>query len=230
MFSNTLNKEKAIVLRKEGKSYSEILKVVPIAKSTLSDWLRDVGLSKAQHQKLTIKRLEAAKRGALAKHRQKELLIEEINKKALKDIQHVSKRELWLIGIILYWAEGTKEKNFHPGSSINFNNSDPRMIKVFIKWLLESCKIYKDRINFEIYIHENSKNNVEVVRKYWAKVSGFPLEKFHKIYFKKNKIKKTNRRNTGDLYYGLLRVRVSASSSLLRQVAGWTEAVVRGIE
>src|ERR1035437_1336323 len=230
MFANNLKKEKAVSMRKEGYMYSEILKVVPVAKSTLSDWLRDVGLSKPQFQALTKKRLEAAKRGGLAKHRQRLLRTQEIQAKALKDIDYISKRELWLIGIVLYWAEGTKEKDFQPGISINFNNSDPRMIKVFIKWLLESCKVQKDRINYEIYIHENSKNSIDEARKFWSRVSGFPIDKFNKVYFKKNKIKKTNRKNTGDLYYGLLRVKVSASSSLLRQVAGWTEAIIRNIK
>lgn len=48
-------KEKAVALRKEGKVYSEILKEVPVAKSTLSLWLRDVGLAKAQKQRITQK-------------------------------------------------------------------------------------------------------------------------------------------------------------------------------
>ena len=55
------------------------------------------------------------------------------------------------------------------------------------------------------------------------------MDKFNKVYFKTNKIK-TNRKNIGWLYYGLLRVKVSASSSLLRQVAGWTEAIVKNIK
>ncbi len=37
-------KEKAIALRKQGKTYSEILAKIPVAKSTLSLWLHDVGL------------------------------------------------------------------------------------------------------------------------------------------------------------------------------------------
>ena len=224
-----LEKEKAIILRKEGHTYSEILKEVFVAKSTLSEWFRDVGLSVPEFQRLTEKKLAAAKRGGLAKHNQRMLRMQEIRSQALREITHITKRELWLIGTVLYWAEGSKEKDFHPGSGINFNNSDPRMIKIFIKWLIESCKVTKDRIRFEIYIHENSKNNVEKTRKYWSQITEFPLDKFGKVYFKTNKIK-TNRKNIGDLYYGLLRVRVNASSTLLRQVAGWTEAVVQSLK
>ncbi|MCX6703076.1 MAG: hypothetical protein NTV02_00065 [Candidatus Zambryskibacteria bacterium] len=230
MYDNIHKKEKAIMLRKEGKTYSEILKQVFVAKSTLTEWFREVKLTTPQVQKLTQKKLEAAMRGGAAKRAQRVLRTQIIRDEALGDITSISKRELWLIGIVLYWAEGTKEKDFHPGASLTFNNSDPRMIKIYITWLLESCGVSKERIHCDLYIHENSKNSINDAKKHWSKVTCFPVEKFKKVCFKTNKIKTTNRRNTGTLYYGLLRVKVSASSTLLRRVAGWTEAIVKNIE
>lgn len=226
MYTNIPKKEKAVKMRKEGHTYSEILKQVFVAKSTLSEWFREVRLSKPQQQKLTKKKLEAGLRGGEARRKQRILLVEKINKETLNDIKHISKRELWLIGIVLYWAEGGKEKDSRHGSGINFNNSDPRMIKLFVQWLLESCGVDEEKIGCEIYIHENSKNSVDQAKKYWSEASGLGLEKFNTVYFKKNKIK-TNRKNVGSLYFGLLRVKVKASSSLLRKVAGWTEAIVQ---
>jgi hypothetical protein len=217
-------KEKAIRLRKEGKTYSEILKIIPVAKSTLSEWFKEVKLSKSQSQKITQKKLEAARRGGIAKKKQRIERINQIREKALKDIKHISKRELWLVGIALYWAEGSKEKDYRPGSQLMFGNSDPRMVKLFIKWLLVICKISKEDIIFEIYIHKNSINNVEKVRKYWSKVTGFSLDKINRIYYKNIKTK-TNRKNVGVLYYGGIRVKVRSSSSLLRKISGWTEAI-----
>jgi hypothetical protein len=230
MLENKSKKEKAIALRREGKTYSEILKEVSVAKSTLTEWFRDVGLTVPQFQRLTERKLAAAKRGGAAKRAQRIERMRIIRESALKDITKISKRELWLIGTVLYWAEGTKEKDFHPGSGVNFNNSDPRMIKLFIMWLLKVCNVSSDKIGCEIYIHENSKNSVGGAKKYWSKVSGLPLNKFNKVYFKKNKIKKEYRKNTGALYYGLLRVKVMASSTLVRQIAGWTEAIVQCVE
>ncbi|MCX6702198.1 MAG: hypothetical protein NTX96_03340 [Candidatus Zambryskibacteria bacterium] len=228
MFANNPKKERAIALRKKGKSYSEILKEIPVAKSTLSEWLRDVGLSKKQVQRLTVKKLEAARRGGLVKHQQRILRTRQIHDKALKDIKNISKRELWLIGVALYWAEGSKEKDYYPGSRLQFGNSDPKMIKLFLKWLKDVCKISENDIGFEIYIHQNSINNTEVVRQYWSKVTGFSLDKINRVYYKRFKLK-TNRRNTGNLYYGGIRVTVKASSGLLRKVTGWTEAIVQDL-
>lgn len=226
MSINISIKERAIKLRKEGGTYSEILKEIPVAKSTLSEWFREVSLSKKQYQRLTEKKLAAAKRGGVVKREQRLKRVEEICASAFADIKHISKRELWLIGIILYWAEGTKEKEYHPGSQLMFGNSDPRMIKLFVKWLLNSCGLSRDRLTFEIYIHKNSKNNIEVVRKYWSDVTGFSIKEFSRVYYKTNVIK-TNRRNIDNLYYGLIRVKVRASSDLVRQIAGWTEAICR---
>lgn len=224
MLENIPKKEKAIKLRREGKTYSEILKVIPVAKSTLSEWFRKVKLSKREFQALTERKLSAIRRGGQAKHNQRLERAEKIKNNALSDIRKISKRELWLIGTTLYWAEGSKEKEYYPGSGIRFSNSDPKMIVVFLKFLNEILKISDDQICMEIYIHKNSKNNIQKVKEYWSKITNKQLDTFNKIYYKKNKIK-TNRKKIDDLYYGLIRVKVKSSSSLLRMVMGWSEGI-----
>lgn len=223
---NSKYKVTAIDLRKQGFSYSEILKRVPVAKSTLSLWLREVGLSKRQKQRLTQKRLDAARRGGQVKREQRILRVKKILNSAEQDIGLLTKRELWLIGIALYWGEGSKEKEYRPGSRVQFTNSDPRMIRLFLQWLHNACQIGDERISFEIYIHETNQNRIVEVRSYWAKQIKVDFSKLSKIYFKKNKIA-TQRKNTGDLYYGLVRVNISASSSLNRQIAGWINGIIK---
>lgn len=221
-------KNEVIALRKSGLSYSEILKQVPVAKSTVSLWLRDVGLSKQQKQRLTDKKLAAIARGGAAKRQQRILLTEKIHTEAEKELGKLSQREFWLLGIALYWAEGSKEKEGAPGTGVSFSNSDGRMIHLFVKWLTENRGIERQHIRFEIYIHENNKHRLEQVRRYWAEMTGFPVEKFVAVYFKKNKIK-SNRKNVGALYYGVLRVKVNASSSLNRRINGWVKAIYKNL-
>jgi hypothetical protein len=218
-------KNKAIELRKQGQTYSEIRKVVPVAKSTLSLWFIDVGLAKHQKQKITQKRIEGQKRGAEARRKQRIELQENIWSKAEKEINKLTKRELWLIGVALYWAEGSKEKEWRPGTRITFSNSDPRMIRVFLRWVHEFGNISDEEIGFEIYIHENKRPHVDVVRKFWSYETNTSLSSFTKICFKKNKIR-TKRRHVGLLYNGLLRVNIPRSSTLVRKIEGW----VRGID
>ena len=99
MITKTLEKEKAIALRKEGKTYSQIMKVVPVAKSTISLWFKEVGLSKEQKQVLTANRLAAAMRGGAAKRKQRIEKSAAIIRAAQSEIGPISKRELFLIGV-----------------------------------------------------------------------------------------------------------------------------------
>lgn len=127
-------RDKAIQLRKQGFSYSEILKEIPVAKSTLSLWLRSVGLSKRQKQRLTQKKLVAAHRGGQRKREQLVLRIQEIKKLARFETKELSKEMLWVMGVMLYWAEGSKDKYYKPGQPVSFSNSDPLMVKVFLSF------------------------------------------------------------------------------------------------
>ena len=220
----SIQKAKAISFRRSGLSYSEILREIPVAKSTLSLWLREVNLSKRQQQRLTAKKRAAILRGGAARHNQRVVQTKQIFALAKQELGKISSRDLNMLGIALYWAEGSKQKEHNPGSGVVFANSDPKMIKVFLRWIKEIGQIELDQIRFEIYIHENSVNNLPAVKKFWSQVTNAPLVKFESVYFKHNK--PTNRRNVGALYYGLLRVKVKSSATLCRQIMGSVQAIV----
>jgi hypothetical protein len=217
-------KETAIELRRQGYSYSEILKKIPVAKSTLSLWLRSVGLAERQKQRLTEKKRKGQLKGAQMKRRQRILLTEKIKNEAMKGVGKINERELWLIGTALYWAEGAKQKENNPSQKVRFSNSDPRMIKLFLKWLTEMCSVPLEELNLEIYIHETA--NIEEAKKYWSNVLNLPLTKFQKVRLKKHKIK-TNRKNINKNYYGLLAINVKRSTNLNRKIMGWIEGICK---
>lgn len=217
-------KEKAVRLRKRGFSYSEILKEVPVAKSTLSLWLKSVGLAKKQKQRLTEKKLAAALRGAHAKKTHRSVITEEIKSKAKNEVGRLSNRELWLIGTALYWAEGAKQKEHNVSQCVKFSNSDPLMTRVFLQWLQNICKISRSDIYFRIAMHEIATNKLEKIKKYWAHTTGFSQNNFQKIDWKKNKIH-TKRKNIGDKYYGLLNIYIKKSTNLNRKIQGWIEGI-----
>lgn len=217
-------KKIAVSLRKQGKTYSEILSIVPVAKSTLAIWLQSVNLGKKQKQIYTLAKKLASLRGGETKKKQR---IEKQNKlflEAKSSIKTLSKYEFFLIGICLYWAEGAKEKEYYPGSQLQFSNMDPKMIQVFLVWLIKVCKINKNMIIFNIFLHQTHKNRLEEVRKYWSKITGFPIDSFFTVYWKKNSLK-TSRKNTGEKYYGVLKIKVKKSSDLVRKIAGWSEGI-----
>ena len=100
------------------------------------------------------------------------------------------------------------------------------MIKIFLKWLYEICKIPKSEINFRIRLHETARHKLKKVQQYWSKTTGFPIEDFQRITWKKNRIK-TNRKNVGKDYFGLLIVSVKKSINLNRRIQGWTEGICK---
>ncbi|MEK7128998.1 MAG: hypothetical protein AAB858_01485 [Patescibacteria group bacterium] len=219
-------KEKAVKFRKQGLSYSEILKQIPVAKSTLSLWLKSVNLSNKQSQRLAEKRLVGARLGAIAKKNQRIEKVKLIKNAAISEIKTISNREIWFIGIALYWAEGSKQKEHNISQRVAFSNSDPLMIKLFLKWLKEIIKISDSDMYFEIYTHENLKNTISQAVKYWSKITNSPKHKFNRIYYKKNKIK-TKRKNIGAGYYGLLRICVKKSTNLNRKISGWIDGIIQ---
>lgn len=226
MIQKPKEREKAIKLRKRGFSYSEILKEIPVAKSTLSLWLRSVGLARKQKQRLTEKRLAAALRGSIKKREQRIAITNEIKTKARNEIGKLSNRELWLTGVALYWAEGTKQKEHNVSQKVKFSNTDPIMIKVFLRWLQNICGIPKSEISFRISLHETAINKLDKVQKYWAKITGLPINNFQKIDWKKHRIN-TKRKNTGEKYFGLLNVYIRNSTNLNRKIQGWIEGIYK---
>ncbi len=211
----------AIELRQRGLSYTEIRERIPVAKSTLSLWFKQVKLSRPQKQRLTEKKRLAGLRGALQRHNQRVELRNKIVTKAATEIGNLTERELWLIGVALYWAEGSKEKDKR-SSRVQFGNSDPLMIKIFIRWIMNVCGVSRDQMRFDLYIHKESKNSIELVKDYWNGV--ITCSTVHGIYFKKGN-PKTKRSNTGISYYGLLRVTVFASIQLNRKIEGWIKGI-----
>ncbi len=216
-------KQQVIAMRREGKTYREIRTIFPIAKSTLSDWLREVGLSTPQKQRITKLRKEAQQKGARIRH---EMAVEKrdgIYDVSREEIGGLSDREVWLLATMAYWAECGKERA-RAGVPLVFGNMDPRMIRLFLYWLTNVQKIKLTDIKLELYLHENNKHRVDIVKKYWSDELNLSLDYFSIVRFKTHKIY-TNRNNTGDLYYGLIRVTVVASLTLVRQLEGWAQGI-----
>lgn len=226
----------AIEMRKRGLSYSEIENRIHIPKSTLSYWLKNLKLTPEQIKKLNDKRVEVAKANALKKISRTSKMIEEVKHSSSQDIKEISKKELWLMGVILYWKNGNKN-DLRKG--VHFSSSDPYLIKLFLKWLQEVGGINKEEIRFDIFIknsrsgfvkNKNNKVIAETIYR-WSKITGFPKNSFSGIYLQKAKSKlikngvDNSTKGTNQIKGEFLRIKVGQSSMLARQIAGWMEGV-----
>lgn len=82
---------------------------------------------------------------------------------------------LFGLGLGIYWGEGTK-KSKH---SLRVTNTDPNIIKYFIRFLLEICQLKKEKLSFSLISFNDIKT--EVVRDYWSKQLKISPKKFGKI-------------------------------------------------
>lgn len=217
-------REEAINLREQGFTYSEILERVPVAKSTLSVWLGSVGLTKKQEQRITEKKKAAMQRGWEARRRTRIGTTERIHKKALTQVGRISARDLWLIGIALYWAEGSKAKPHSPSTGFIFSNSDYRMLRVMRIWF-RLIGIPEDDVEYSLYIHMTHHQRIREACSFWTTKLSIPASKLQRVYFKRN-ILSTSRKNVGNEYHGLVRIRIRRSTNLNRVIAGWIDGVV----
>ena len=213
-------------LRKQGFSYSEIRNVIPVPKSTLSWWLRDFKIRPEMRKRIVDRQLKGILHSAEKRKEARRATIAEIKKSTLGDVKEISKKELWLMGVALYWGAGYREKEHRPAQGVRFTNSDPYLIKLFLKWLVDVGKISRKEIAFDIFINENKKNSISNVIYHWSQVTDFAPHYFSHVYFLKYKLKraphKTNKKD-----FGLLRIRVKASSMLNRQIEGWIRGICR---
>ncbi len=208
-------------LRQTGASYSEILKEVPVSKSTLSLWLKDIKLSEEQQLKIMSKQIQGVNFGGLKKKEERIRKTKEIVSKAKIDIGLLNKKHLFIIGVALYWGEGAKQKETNVSQRVCFSSSNGQMVKIFLLWLDKICQVTRDKLIFDLYIHENANINQAVL--FWVEtlnISKFAL----RVRLKKHLIK-TIRKNIGNNYHGQLRITVRESTDLNRKISGWIDGV-----
>lgn len=215
----TLEKQKAIELRRQGYSINDIRRKLNVAKSSISIWVRDVKLNQKQKQYLAIKGfksdiVEKRRNTRLVKENTKRQLIID---KAKQDIKNLSEKDLFLIGIIFYWAEGSKTRR----GVVEFSNGDPNAIKVMMKFFRNICRVPKKKFRGHIHIHENL--DIKKAENYWSVVSEIPLSQFFKTYNKPNKSSKGKKNS---LPFGTFSIYV-CDTELFLKIKGWIEGVVQ---
>ncbi|OAH14127.1 hypothetical protein STSP_25770 [Streptomyces jeddahensis] len=125
-------------------------------------------------------------------------------------------RELFIAGVALYWAEGAKDKPYRRRENLQFINSDPNVIRLYLRWL-DLLGVAPDRRAFRVSIHDSA--DASEAEKYWAEIAGADASTFQKTTLKKHN-PKTTRKNTADDYHGCLTIYVSQSAELYRRMEG----------
>lgn len=172
-------KEKARFLRKRGWSMGEIRQKMNIPKNTLSGWVRDIRLTKAQQERIKEK---IAASGAIGRPIAANLMRERMEnwknsvREKVKYFGKLSQRDQEtgkLIRGILYLCEGAK----YPSTKrLELINSDPQIIYFFVTSLRKIFHISEDKLRISL-IYRWDQNMPELIN-FWSNLTKIPKTQF----------------------------------------------------
>jgi hypothetical protein len=199
-------RQEAEKLRLEGYLYSEITDEIGVAKSTVYGWTHDIEMSD-NAKKIVARKIYSSKLlqiNKLAKIKsdyvkQKDLLIQNKAKEVVKGIELNNKHQM-IICAVLFWCEGGKDVR----GGIQFINSDPIMIRLFLKLLREAFGVEEEKFRALVHLHDY--HDKDTTLKYWSDITRIPLSRFYKPYRKPNTGK-----NYHEGYRGCVSIRYSDS-------------------
>ncbi|MET7380254.1 hypothetical protein ABZT08_15785 [Streptomyces sp. NPDC005526] len=211
-------------LRLQGWTYDRIEAELGCSRSSVSLWVRDLPKPEPRYtpdeQRALMNEGLARRRAAEDEERKRTKLA------ARQEVGEMTDRELFLAGVALYWAEGSKSKAYDRRERAVFVNSDPGVIKVYLAWL-DLLDVDRERLRFRVLIHESA--DVETAHQYWADIADVDPSVFAKPTLKKHN-PKTVRKNTGDDYHGCLVIGVARSAHLYNRIEGWWAGIVTHAE
>jgi len=195
------DREKAIALRKQGLSYSQIKQTLRVAKSTLSNWLKNYPLPPERIKELRIHSHQQVERCRETKRRKKEARLKITYQKQKRRLFPLTRRELYLGGLFLYWAEGGKTSQW----SLSVSNSDPSIVRFFIKWVTDLLGAPKDKIKIHLHLYKDM--DIQKETAFWTESLDIPRNNFMKPYIKTSSSTRINHK--GGFGHGTCNARIN---------------------
>ncbi|MER5206713.1 hypothetical protein [Streptomyces sp. NPDC002825] len=207
-------RDRARELRLQGWTYDQIQVELGCSKSSISLWVRN--LPKPERKRTREEASEIARRGWEVTLRRRDEERQAVKRAAAAEIGAMSERELFLLGVGLYWAEGTKDKPHARRERVTFVNSDPGMIQVFTAWL-DLLGVEPERRRYYVMIHETA--DAGDAERHWGDLVGVDPSTFGKTTVKRHN-PRTNRKNVSADYHGCLVIRILGGADLYRRIEG----------
>jgi hypothetical protein len=179
-------------LRSQGFSVREIERLVGVARSTASLWVRDIELTPEQREALRIR-----PRGVRTDFRRKREQYQEAGRATARRGE-----ALHAIGCMLFWAEGSRSVN-----SVKLTNSDRALLRLFAQFLRHYFDVPDQKFRVWCNLFADHAERQHAVEQFWLDKLEFPRTCLTKsavnVY---SRYSKRLRQNT--LPYGTCRVMV----------------------
>lgn len=203
-------------LRRQGYSYKLIEEKLGISRSTMSYWFKDQPF--IPNGEVLARMKNGPAKVGIQRHNARVQEIKIQREQGIKEIGHLSERDLWLLGIGIYIGEGSKSSEI-----IRVSNADPAVIRLAVKWLQETCGLTAN--NLAVRLHLYPDNDEEGCLQYWQEVTGLPRKNFRRSTIDTRKDKQKAKIRI--LPHGTAHVTVVSNGDpekgrrLFRKVTGW---------
>ena len=183
---NSRLREKAIKLRLDKEmSYSVIREILGVPKSTLSYWLKDYPLSE---EKILELRRRGWKKGEASRERYRNTMRQikdrkkaQIYNRQVTKLSNIREESIYIAGLMLYLGEGSKHSDY----SVVLANTDPRIIRFWMKWLCQFLNVPRTKIRVQLHLYENM--NLAKEEKFWKDVLVLSESQFYKTQIRRLK-------------------------------------------
>lgn len=215
-------RDKAVKLRKLGKSYNAIAQELKVSKSTVSLWFKGLVWSQEIKDRLTrennLKSKERARKIGTVNQIRWLKLREDKRAQAVDEFPQSSTHPLFIPVLMLYWAEG--DSNLKEGN-VRLTNTDPRMVRLFILFAINFLRVSKKDIKMGLILYPDLDQVVCV--NYWSKYTGIPKSNFYKVQYIKGS------HPTKRLEYGICSVRIVGGVGLKEKIYCWIDLIYQDL-
>jgi len=133
----------------------------------------------------------------------------------------LSQRDLFLLGLGLYWGEGVKSNT----GIATLVNSDPGIVAMGKEWFMSCLGVSLQDFRPYIYVSIQYKNSSGKITSFWSKILNIPKDQF-KVIIIKNTSKKIYHNHKE--YFGVLQLRVRKGTDLKYRILGLIEGCKTG--
>jgi hypothetical protein len=195
-------------------SVKEIARVVGVAPSSVSLWVRDVQLTCDQLESLRQRNpaynnhLRGASRNA-ERWRARRIAFQDEGRQLARIGDW-----LFVAGVMLYWAEGDKGHR----NAARISNSDPEVLRLFMRFLRERLEVTDDQVKVTCHLFADHVPRQREIEQFWLDTLGLSRDRLCKSFVNVYS-KYSQKKRKGKLPYGTTRVTVH-SVQVAQQIYG----------
>ncbi|MDD3087568.1 MAG: hypothetical protein PHP89_03290 [Candidatus Omnitrophica bacterium] len=217
-------KDKSRELRLQGYSMKQIAGLLGVSKGSVSNWVRDIPLPLEAAINIDNQYLIGREKARVTRLNNITSRNNEIFRICKEEIVPFSIRDLWMAGLMIYAGEGNKS-SVVSNQHVEVANSDPNILRIFIKFLVEICLISKGNIIIRLILYKDI--NIEEAYRYWSAELNIPRAQFRKEFIKPS-YKDSPYRHLRRSCYGTAHVCLY-DIKIYRRIMGWLKAVYENL-